>query len=127
MSTKFLKHLPNPPFSLKKTGLTQRDWQTLCNIFDQNENVKEVRLFGSRAKGNFKSGSDIDLAIMNPGVDLITEIRIKGECEESSLPYFVDIANYPTLKNSEFKAHIERVSIPFYLKTESTLVDTQKQ
>jgi len=93
-------------------GLTQRDIQTLFGIFNKFREVKSVYLYGSRAKGTHKFGSDIDLAIMNAGVSDKTIRNIKAEIEESGLPYFVDITNFATLNHKEFAEHIKKVGIP---------------
>lgn len=90
-------------------GLTTRDMKTIQNILKKYPIVKKVNVFGSRAKGNFKKGSDIDLAIMNESVSEDVILKLITDFEESSLPYRVDIVNYPTLTDSTLKEHIDRV------------------
>jgi uncharacterized protein len=90
--------------------------ETIRAIFRKYPEVRSVYLFGSRAKGTHKAGSDFDLAVMNPGVAPETIIRIKGDLEESSLPNLVDLVHYPTLEHPELKAHIDRVGVEFYRK-----------
>ncbi len=96
------------------TGLSQRDKLTIKDILSKYPEIKAVRLFGSRAKGNFKPGSDIDLVIMNKQVDLITILRLLSAFEESTLPYIVDVMLYPILQDSSLKEQIDRISISFY-------------
>ena len=105
-------HLMNKATN-NKYGLSERDKKTIRDILRKYPKVKTVYLFGSRAKGNNNPGSDVDLAIMNKGLDLKTVSRIKSEFEESSLPFRVDIINYPELTNKDLKDHIDRVGIPF--------------
>ncbi len=100
--------------SRNKYGLTERDMKTLEGIFLKYPEVREVRLFGSRAKGNFKHGSDIDLAVMDKEIDSKTISNLSFDFEESSLPYTVDVINFSTLKHQEFIEHIDRVGIVFY-------------
>ena len=97
-------------------GLTGRDMSTLDTIFRKYPVVQTVFIFGSRAKGNYKLGSDIDLAVMNPGVDEAIVLQIKGELEESTLAYNVDVVNYPALLINDLKEHIEQVGVRFYGK-----------
>ncbi len=94
-----------------KFGLTSRDMQTLKEVFAKYPEVKTVIIFGSRAKGTFSVGSDIDLAIMDrlSNEKLIREI--KEDLEESSLPYFVDLVGYHFLPDAKFKEHIDRVGM----------------
>lgn len=99
-----------------KFGLKDRDLNTIFEIFDRYSEIQLVHIFGSRAKGTQKPGSDIDLAIMNTGVSDTTIIKIKSELEDSSLPYFVDLVYFPKLKHPEFIDHIERVGKSFYEK-----------
>ena len=94
-------------------GLTERDMNTLGNIFLNFPQVLQLVIFGSRAKGNYKRGSDIDIAIMNAGIDEDILRKIKSDLEESDLPYKTDLVNFPTLTNKEFIDHIKRVGIPF--------------
>jgi predicted nucleotidyltransferase len=97
-------------------GLTERDVLTITGILNKYPSILRVHIFGSRAKGNFKTGSDIDLAIMNEGFASEELIRIKNDFSESSLPFFVDIISYPELTHLELKEHIDRVGKLFYNK-----------
>jgi len=97
-------------------GLTDRDIKTLQDIFKKYPDVKNVFIFGSRAKGTYKQGSDIDLTIMNEGVKDTVISKIKSDFEDSSLPYTVDLVGYHTIKHPELKNHIDRVGVPFYEK-----------
>lgn len=97
-------------------GLSDRDMKTLRDIFKKYPDVKNVFVFGSRAKGTYKQGSDIDLAIMNEGITDTYIRKMKSDFEDSSLPYIVDLVNYPTLKHPELKHHIDRVGVPLLQK-----------
>ena len=97
-------------------GFTDRDIKTLQDIFKKYPDVKNVFIFGSRAKGTYKQGSDIDLAIMNEGVKDMVIGKMKSDFEDSNLPYIVDLVNYHTIKHSELKNHIDKVGVPFYKK-----------
>ena len=99
-----------------KFGLTERTMQTISEIFEKYSEIEEVIMFGSRAMGNYKLGSDLDLAIMNIGVDDKTIMHLKNDFEESSLPISVDLVNFPDLKHPDFIDHIERVGKVFYRK-----------
>lgn len=97
-------------------GLKARDSATIFHIFEKYPEVSLVHIFGSRAKGNFHFGSDIDLAIMNEGVSFETVNNLKNDFEESALPYMVDLVNFNTLKHEDFINHIKRVGVEFYRK-----------
>lgn len=70
----------------------------------KNNNVSKSLIFGSRVKGSFKSGSDIDLAIVGDERKISYILN-----EESTLPYFFDVVNLEKIENENLKKHINRV------------------
>ncbi|MBN1337935.1 MAG: nucleotidyltransferase domain-containing protein [Bacteroidales bacterium] len=103
---------------LNQFGLTQRDMDTISSILFEYPEITEVHIFGSRAKGNRKPGSDIDLAIVNTGVSERTIRHLKADFEDSSLPYKVDIVDINETIHPELKEHVQRVGVAFYKKSE---------
>lgn len=97
-----------------KFGLAERDVDTIIAILKKHPEITLVHLFGSRANGNFKPGSDIDIALMNKGIPDKIISRLVSDFEESTLPYFVDVINYQTIQNADIKEHIDRVGQVFY-------------
>ena len=95
-------------------GLTAQDMRTIQDILSKYPEVKTVLVFGSRAKGTYKPGSDIDLAIMDIGVKESVTDKLSSYFSDSCLPYFVDLACYSSLKDSDLKEHIDRIGVPFY-------------
>lgn len=100
--------------TITRLGLTSIHQAIIDRIFSQYPHVEEVIVFGSRAKGNYKPGSDIDLAIK--GADLTREdlCSLTEAFEESLLPFFVDLLAYSSISNPDLKAHIDRVGITIY-------------
>ena len=88
--------------------------QTLHDILYKYPEVLLVHIFGSRANGTSKPGSDIDLAIMNKGINSKTLLKLKSDFEESSLPYKVDLVDFHTLTNQDFIEHIKQAGTIFY-------------
>ncbi len=101
---------------MNKFGLSERDMQTIRNIFKKYPEVELVHIFGSRAKGSYNEGSDIDFAIINEGVKAKTISNLTSAFAESTLPYTVDVIYLPTLKHPDLIDHIKRVGIVFYKK-----------
>jgi uncharacterized protein len=93
-------------------GLTSRDLDTLHSLFSQYSGIQRVRIFGSRAKGNYRRGSDLDLVI--DGVYDYSELQ--SDIEESSLPYFVDILNPKDIWELPLQEHIQRVGKVIYIR-----------
>ena len=71
--------------------------------------IKKATIFGSRAKGDARRGSDIDIAISGKDLRFIDLCEIKSDIEELNLPYSVDIVNYDNISNVALKEHIDRV------------------
>lgn len=109
--------------SIDKYGLAIRDLETIRSILMKYPEVETVHIFGSRAMGNHKPGSDIDLAIINKGVNPQTIAQIKSDFEDSSLPFRVDILSYPELRHENLKNHIDRVSALLYSSGSEKLKD----
>jgi uncharacterized protein len=99
-------------------GLTDRDMKAIYSIFSAYPELRVVHLFGSRAKGNYRLGSDVDLAIMNDGITTRQIAKIRNDFDESNLPYKIDLVDFTRLEKQEFIDHIVRVGIPFYTRNE---------
>jgi len=98
-----------------KYGLSERTLKTLDSIFKMYPGIKEVILYGSRAKGNYRPGSDIDITLKTTSIFCWNDLlRISSDFEDSSLPYFVDVSIYDTLRNSDLTDHIDRVGKVLY-------------
>jgi uncharacterized protein len=98
-----------------KFGFLDSDLFAIRSILSEQPKVEKAYLFGSRAKGNFKNGSDIDLALKGTDLDFTTINQISYYLnEETSMPYKFDILNYHTLKEPELVEHIDRVGIELY-------------
>lgn len=102
-----------------KFGLSQKSLSEVIGVFRNYMEIDEAKLFGSRAMGNFKNGSDIDIAILGDAISLSLILKLKNDFEESSLPYFVDIVNYNSISNPELKRHIDQNGITLYVKSDS--------
>jgi len=96
-------------------GLTDKTLNTLYSIFQKYTDIKEVILYGSRAKGNYRKGSDIDISLKTGEDFSFTNLlRISGDFDDSDMPYLVDVSVYDKLSNPDLKAHIDRVGKTLY-------------
>lgn len=94
-----------------KIDLNQTVIDTIKSSLKNEENIKKIILFGSRAKMTSKRGSDIDLAIVGEGIDFRQLCRIGVKIDELDLPYKVDVIDYYAVTNEELKSHIDRVGV----------------
>lgn len=98
-------------------GLLERDFKYIVEAASKYTEIKEIILFGSRAMGNYKKGSDVDIALIGEKVDGKTVRRLSDDLnEEYPLPYFFDILNYNKISNEELREHIDSVGKSIYKK-----------
>ncbi|OHB35422.1 MAG: hypothetical protein A2Y09_08965 [Planctomycetes bacterium GWA2_39_15] len=105
-----------PRFGLKEITI-----QKICGVFAKYPPVEKAVLYGSRAKGNFKNGSDIDLTLFG-GEDLTLEVlyRIMDEIDDLLLPYTFDLSIFHQISDPDVIDHIRRVGVVFYDKKTQT-------
>lgn len=95
-------------------GLKEKDLIDIIDFFKQFTAIKEAIIFGSRAKGNYKHGSDVDIALKGD-IDFKTLTRIGYVLnQESLMPYKFDILTYSNITNQDLKEHIDRVGVSIY-------------
>jgi predicted nucleotidyltransferase len=99
-----------------KFGLSDKTVVQLKNIFSKYDQITEVILYGSRAKGNYDEGSDIDLAIKGKDFDFSLLQKINNEIDDLLLPYIVDILILNTIENKDIVNHIKRIGKTIYRK-----------
>ena len=97
-------------------GLTTEDLEVLNATFAKSEHIERVVLYGSRAKGNFKPFSDVDITLFGDAITYDDLVQLKMDIDDLLLPYQFDISLFKTLKNQDLIAHIERVGIEIYNK-----------
>ncbi len=95
-------------------GLTNTDLQKLTMLFARNRKIERVILYGSRAKGNYKPFSDIDITLIGEGLTRSDVNRLASDIDDLLLPYQFDISIFASLKNKELIEHIKRVGIGIY-------------
>ena len=97
-------------------GLKTETIARIIHVFVGHDEVDEAVLYGSRAKGNYKPGSDIDLTLIGNNLDLKLLNKISLELDDLLLPYTFDLSIYHHITNPDLIAHIERVKKIFYRK-----------
>lgn len=95
-------------------GLSDSDLTKIINILRSTESVKGAKIFGSRAKGNFREGSDIDIAIDAPKLDHNQYLRLSSKLDDLMLPYKIDIVIMHQIDNTELIDHIQRIGVPLW-------------
>jgi len=101
-------------------GLSEDVIGRICGVFAGHPQVEKAVLYGSRAKGNYRNGSDIDLTLCG-GEDLTLNVlyKIMDEIDDLLLPYTFDLSILSTIDDEDVREHIQRAGMTFYEK-EST-------
>lgn len=96
-------------------GLKESDLKYIISILKRYPEIKKATIFGSRAKGTYKNGSDVDIAIYGKEVDFNIVSKVHYLLEETGpLPYLFDVIDYDHLEHKELKEHIDRVCKVIY-------------
>ena len=97
-------------------GIKDEIIDRIQQVFAHVPEIDEAILFGSRAKGNFKPGSDIDIALVGDGLKLSLVNKTSLLLDDLMLPYTFDLAVLKQITNDNLLSHIERVGVILYSK-----------
>jgi len=99
-------------------GLGELIIAAICDVFAAHPEVDEVILYGSRAKGNYKVGSDIDLSMKGERLNFALLSSINQQLYDLPIPYTVDLSILASITNPNLVEHIQRTGQVFYRKGE---------
>jgi len=97
-------------------GLSDEIIKKIRSVLSRHSSVEKAVLYGSRAKGTFKPGSDIDLSLHGATISLKDLSDIDSELDDLLLPYTFDLLVFDTLTHVKLRDHIERVGKIFYVR-----------
>ena len=97
-------------------GLKDANIEAINEVFSQSTKIEKVILYGSRAKGNYRKGSDIDLTLIGDGIALGVLLKIENKLDDLLLPYKIDLSIFCKIENDELVDHINRCGVIFYEK-----------
>jgi predicted nucleotidyltransferase len=103
-------------------GLKEPVIEKVCGVFARYPQVEKAVIYGSRAKGNYKNGSDIDLTLHGDGLTTDILYKIMTEIDDLLLPYTIDLSIFRDLSDPDFIDHIQRVGLIFYEKQKTASV-----
>ncbi|HEY8098206.1 MAG TPA: nucleotidyltransferase domain-containing protein [Methylobacter sp.] len=95
-------------------GLSAETLAAINHCLQQYPDIVWVKIYGSRAKGDYERGSDIDLAYSS-SIDCSADLL--EALDNLPTPYLFDVTHYETLKHEGLKAHIDRVGRVIYQRT----------
>ncbi len=95
-------------------GLDQSTINRILSVFSKHAEIEQVLIYGSRAKGNFRKGSDIDLTMIGKNLSEQAFSSVKSELDELNTPYLFDISIFDQLHSPDLEEHIARIGQVFY-------------
>ena len=99
-----------------KHGLKTATIAKINGIFALHPSIEQAILYGSRAKGTFRNGSDIDLTLKGEHLTYRELLQIENELDDLLLPYKIDLSLFRQIDNPNLVGHILRVGVVFYAK-----------
>ena len=96
-------------------GLPQKTISQLRSVFKNHPEITQVKIYGSRARGHYRRGSDIDLAFFSESEKDLSS-NLSWELDDLPSPYIFDLVNYNTLNDSPLKEEIDKYGKVFYKK-----------
>jgi len=101
----------------ERFGLSEKDIASILSVLRRYPQVDKAILYGSRAKGTYKPGSDIDLTLVGgDDLDLSVLGHIMEDIDDLLLPYMFDLSLLSRISDPEVLDHIRRVGVVFYDK-----------
>jgi predicted nucleotidyltransferase len=100
-------------------GLSEATIHKICAVLARYPQVEKAVLYGSRATGNYRNGSDIDLALFGDDITLRTLCSIMDAIDDLLLPYSVDLVVFEQIRDPDLIAHIQRAGVVFYQRAEA--------
>ena len=96
-------------------GLPDAAIRKIRAVLARYPQVERAILYGSRAKGSYKNGSDIDLTLCGGTALTRIELRKMGdEFDDLLLPYTIDLSLFAEIRDPDLIGHIQRAGVVFY-------------
>ena len=99
------------------SGLSEATIDKIRGVFAARPRVEKAILYGSRARGDFKKGSDIDLTLFGDGLGHEDLLDLTDQLDELLLPYTIDLSIFDRLNHANLQEHITRLGVVFYERT----------
>jgi predicted nucleotidyltransferase len=95
-------------------GLSDKTLDTVRAILATCPQLEKALVYGSRAMGNYRAGSDIDITLIGASLKMDMLFQLARQFDESNLPYMVDLSIMASISNPNLRDHIERVGLVLY-------------
>ncbi|PKM17978.1 MAG: hypothetical protein CVV11_17920 [Gammaproteobacteria bacterium HGW-Gammaproteobacteria-15] len=107
----------NSKMPAENYGLSRQALQQIRQCLAQQAQIEQAVLYGSRAMGTYRPGSDIDLVIVGPQFSHQQLLQLLTTLDDMLLPYSFDISRMQDIENADLLAHIARVGKVLYQRS----------
>ena len=102
---------------MKSFGLNETIINNIKKVFSKYSEIDKACIFGSRARGDYKETSDIDIVLYGNGLTHTLNTQIFYDLEELYLVYKIDLINFNSLKDDDkLKENIIKEGVEIYAK-----------
>lgn len=98
-------------------GINDASYEEMISLFKSFDSLDKVYIFGSRARGDYKEGSDIDLAIESKD-DI--KLRLLNKLEDIRCILNFDVVDVNNIENEKLLMNIKKEGILIY-RRENTI------
>ncbi|MBU6332566.1 MAG: nucleotidyltransferase domain-containing protein [Bacteroidota bacterium] len=99
-------------------GIAEKSYGLILAALSQEPAIEQAILFGSRALGRPRNGSDIDLAIVGENCTYKTLSALSRLLNDDlPIPYYLDLVHYNSLEHADLMEHINRYGVTIYRRT----------
>ena len=92
---------------MNEFGLSSKTMESILGFLKKYPNIEKCILYGSRAIGNYRTGSDIDLTLMGETLTLTDLLRIENDLDDLLLPYKIDLSIFHQINHEGLIEHIK--------------------
>ena len=102
---------------MQRFGLDEKIVENIIKILEKYEEVESAKIFGSRARGDYRKASDIDIALFGNHITSSINTQIFYEIDDLYLPYKIDLINFNSIsQENKIRDNIVKEGVEFYAK-----------
>lgn len=102
-----------------KIRLKEETIHFILSVFKQFPEIEEVIIYGSRANGNYRAGSDIDFTLKGDLPNETIRSNIYQQLENLNTLYLFDVSVYKEIESESLLIYINRIGTVFYTKADA--------
>lgn len=84
------------------------------NVLSRYDEIEKALIFGSRARGDYKKTSDIDIAIFSDNITSTRLNLLRNDFDELDIIYTVDVVDFHRISKKELKNNIVNDAIVIF-------------